>query len=465
MNIEKIISSGESETVEFKETFDREAIESICAFANTMGGIIIIGVSDRGKINGIQVGKETLKQWSNRIFQTTEPAVIPDIKIEIVEGKTIVLITISEFPIKPVSIKGRCYKRVANSNKLMSSKEITELYLYSTGSSWDAFPAKDTELSDIDFKKVDRYIETAKRAGRRKFTEAPQQVLEKLELIKDGKPTWAAVLLFGKEPQYFLKHAKVHCGRFRKEAIIIDDSYIELDLIEQVEDVMACIRKNINVRYEITGKPQREEIWDYPLDALREAVLNAICHRDYSDSADIIIKIYDDYISIWNPGGLPPGITLQDLYDPNHPSKPRNKLIAQVFYDIGEIEKYGSGIQRMINACKNNSIPEPTFEEAFGGFHIVFRKDIYTQEYLHKLGLNERQIKAVMYVKEKGRITNKGYQEINQTTRETSKRDLDMLVNKGVLTRKGKGRNVYYELGQVGQKWVKNGSNITNRKN
>ena len=447
MNIKEIIKHGESETVEFKENFDREAIETAGAFANTRGGVLLIGVSDKGEVKGVQLGKGTLKDWSNRIFQSTEPAIIPDIKTEELEGKSIVIITIPEFPIKPVSVKGKCYKRVANSNKLMTAKEITELYLYSTGSSWDSFPMEDAELNDIDSEKVERYIETARRAGRRKFMENPLQVLEKLELIKKGKPTWAAILLFGKEPQRFLRQAKVHCGRFKGEATIIDDNYIEQDLIEQVEDVMTCIKKNISVRYEITGKPQREEIWDYPLDALREAVLNAICHRDYTDPADTIIKIYDDYISIWNPGGLPPGITLEDLYKPNHPSKPRNRLIAQVFYDLGEIEQYGSGIQRMINACKTHGIPEPIFEEAFGGFQVIFRKDIYTEEYLRKVGLNERQIKAVMYVKEKGRITNKEYQEITGVKKRQASEDLNQLEEKGVLVRIGTtGKGVYYVL-------------------
>jgi ATP-dependent DNA helicase RecG len=218
--------------------------------------------------------------------------------------------------------------------------------------------------------------------------------------------------------------------------------------LEQVEEVMDFIRKNINVRFVITGKPQREEIWEYPLDALREAVINAICHRDYADNADILIKIYDDRITIWNPGGLLPGMTIEELYDPNHSSKPRNKLIAQIFYDVGLIERYGSGIQRIMNACKSSNLPMPVFDEKFGGFLVVFRKDLYTEEYLKELGLKERQIKAVMYVKERSKITNKEYQEINKTTRETSKRDLEVLVNKDVFKRKGKGRNVYYELGQ-----------------
>ena len=124
----------------------------------------------------------------------------------------------------------------------------------------------------------------------------------------------------------------------------------------------------------ITGKPRREQVWDYPLEALREAVVNAVCHRDYGDTADIQIKVFDDHIRIWSPGFLPFGVTIEDLYRRTHASRPRNKLIAQVFYDLEIIERYGSGIQRMLDACKDAGLPEPTLEESTGGFLITFRK-------------------------------------------------------------------------------------------
>jgi len=216
-------------------------------------------------------------------------------------------------------------------------------------------------------------------------------------------------------------------------------------IVEQIDEAMDFIKKNINVRFEITGKPQREEIWDYPLDALREAVVNAVCHRDYSDNSDIQIKIYDDRFYIWNPGGLPYGITVDDLYKPGHPSKPRNKLIAQIFYDMGIIEKYGSGAQRMITACKEAGLPEPKFEECFGGFSVTFQ--IYTEEYLREMGLNERQIKAVMYVKETGEINLSSFKSIvTGVSEKTLYRDLQDLVSKGVLKQIGEKKWRKYKL-------------------
>jgi len=193
---------------------------------------------------------------------------------------------------------------------------------------------------------------------------------------------------------------------------------------------------------------QRKDVWDYPLPAIREACINALIHRDYMDSAEIQIKIYDDHIWFWNPGGLPEGITIEDLKK-EHASRPRNKLIAMTFYYAGLIERWGTGTKRIVDLCKEQGLPEPEFKEEFGGFSVVFWKDIYNEEYLRKLGLSERQIKAVLYVKENGKITNREYQKINNCSRNTASNDLKKLVLKGVLKESGKkGAGSYYEIAQ-----------------
>jgi ATP-dependent DNA helicase RecG len=269
-----------------------------------------------------------------------------------------------------------------------------------------------------------------------------------LELLKDGKATWAAILAFGREPQRPLLQSAVHCGRFRIDKTqIIDDLMVETDLIGQVDEVMKFITRHISVRYEFEGKPKRKEVWEYPLEAIREAVINAVVHRDYTAPSNVQVEIYDGRIEIWNPGRLLPGITIEDLYKKEHKSVIRNKLIAQIFYDIGYIEKYGSGTIKIIDLCKRGRIPLPEFKEVSGGFSVVFRKDIYTEEYLRNLGLNERQIQAVMYVKEKGKITNKGYREITGLSDEGARIDLNTLVEKKILLLRGKGRSVHYILG------------------
>jgi ATP-dependent DNA helicase RecG len=237
----------------------------------------------------------------------------------------------------------------------------------------------------------------------------------------------------------------IHCGKFKEETMVIDDRMIEGAIIEQIEEAMDFIRKNINVRFVMTGKPAREEVWDYPLEALREAVINAVCHRDYTVPSNTEVRIYDNELIVWNPGGLPLGLTVEDLYKP-HPSILRNKGIGGIFYDMGLVEQWGSGIDKMRGACIKAGIPEPKFEE-HQGFRVIFRKDIYTEEYLQKLGLNERQIKAAMYVKQKGRITNREYREMFNIKNRMALMDLSDLCNKRIMTRVGKtGRATEYIL-------------------
>jgi len=450
MKIKKLIEKGESANIEVKQNFSREAIETAVAFANTKGGIILVGITDSGRITGTSIGKETLKDWSNQISQISEPSIHPEIELIEIDNKTIVKIFIKEYPLKPISIRGRCFKRIKNSNYQMAPSEITEMHLQSTGNSWDALPARDNTANELDSEIIEEFIKRSSDAGRKKFQirDSHVEILTKLELIKKNQPSWASVLLFGKNPQSPLTQATVHCGRFKGKTTIIDDRLISGSIMHQVDEVMDFIRKNINVEFRITGKPQREEIWDYPLDALREAVTNAICHRDYSELPDIQIKIYDDFIQIWNPGFLPFGITIDDLYDPLHTSKPRNKLIAQIFYDIGFIERYGSGIQRMIDECNKMKIPEPEFAEKFGGFSITFKKDMFTYEYLSGLKLNDRQIKAVLQIKTKGTISNQQYRKLFNISDRLARFDLNSLCKQGILEKFGgeTGRNIVYNL-------------------
>ena len=449
MNLLDHIITGESEIIEFKEKFDERTVESTVAFANTKGGIIFIGISDTNEIKGIELGKETINQWINRISQSTEPRIVPEIEKIQINEKTVVAVQITEYPIKPVSTKGRCFKRVDRSNRVMNAQEIAQIHLHSTGLSWDKYPAKNARLEDLDLEKIKRYMQKAKETGRKRIgaDEEPVQVLEKMNLINEGHPTWAAVLLFCKGSYNLISQAAIHCGRFKEGNIVIDDRMIAGTVFEQIDEAMDFILKNINVEFVMTGKPTRDQVWDYPLEALREALINAVCHRDYTILSNIEIRIYDDKLVVRSPGGLPFGITLEELYKP-HSSTLRNKGLAEVLYDTELIEQWGSGIEKMQKYCLDAGLPEPTFEE-YQGFQVVFRKDIYDEEYLHDLNLNERQIKAVMYVKGTGtgKITNKEYRDVCDTSERTSSRDLADLVASGLFEQIGTtGKGTVYVL-------------------
>ncbi|MDZ4198625.1 MAG: helix-turn-helix domain-containing protein, partial [Kiritimatiellia bacterium] len=373
--IADMIARGESETVEFKTSFNKDVIETAVAFANHRGGTILIGVSDDGGVIGQLFGKEALRDYVNRVAVATEPSIIPDAEKHSTSAGEIIILSITEFPLKPVATQGRCYRRSGSTTRQMTPSEIAEMHLHSTGQSMDAVIVARKSRDDLDLDAVRDYMRRATAQGRRTFAEQddPWLVLKKLELVKsESEITRAAILLFGKNPQSPLTQAVVHAGRLREKVHIMDNRIIEGSIIEQVEETVEFIKRNLHVRFEITGEPQRKEIWDYPLMALREATVNAICHRDYGDTADIQIKIFEEALQIWSPGFLPFNMTIEDLFNPEHTSKPRNKLIAQIFYDIGLIERYGSGIRRILKACQEANLPEPLFENFSGGFRIKF---------------------------------------------------------------------------------------------
>jgi ATP-dependent DNA helicase RecG len=359
----KVIKQGESETFEFKQSFNKsEVSETLSAMANRNGGNILIGVTNKGEIKGAQLGKETFQEWLNFIGQLTEPKLIPSIYEEEVKGKTIARIEIPSYPIKPVTCAGRVYLRVTSSNKQLTSKEISELHLQSTNSSWDAYVAKEKAIKDISLTKVKSFIRTVNSEGRRKLDGDIKHMLRKMNLVIKDKPTWACFLLFRKNLEDF-PQAVIRIGRFKGSSTIIDDKTINGDLISQVDEVVTAIQRNIRVRYEIKGRIKRHEVWDYPIEALREIILNAICHRDYNDNADIQIKIFEDRIIFWNPGKLQFDVTIEQLLADQHISKPRNRFIAQAFYDLGEIERFGSGIKRVFDLCEAAELPKPQIRE------------------------------------------------------------------------------------------------------
>ncbi len=441
-DLSKLLNNGESETVEFKKSFDKEVIETVVAMANRRGGYILVGVKDDGKIIGVTVQQNTLVNWINEIAQKTEPKILPEITSVEVESKTVVIISVDESPIKPVMYRGRAYLRVNASNGRLTPKEISELFEMSTGMSWDYYPVKAT-VDDLDFETVRKFSRMAK------LDYGEMEILKKLHLLREDKVTRAALLLFGKDPQEMFMNAVIRVGRFR-DSEIIDSVDIKGNLFEQVENAMDAVKKHLNRKFVIEDL-QRREVWDYPLEALREGIINAIIHRDYRRPEEIQIKIYDDHITIWNPGELPYDLSVEDLYR-EHASHPRNRLIAEVFYLAGYIEKWGSGTLRILSAFKNAGLPEPRFEEKGAGVLLTLWKDLYNEENLRKMGLNERQIKAVLYVKEHGRITNADYREMFDVSNKTAYLELDDLVKRGILAKVGSGRTVHYVLG--GNDWV-----------
>ncbi len=366
--ITEMIQAGESQTLEFKSSFDKETIETLVAFANAQGGTILVGVADDGSVKGITTGKETLNEWLGQVKSSTSPSIIPDITPYRVSGKTIVLLRVHEYPVKPINTKGKYYKRVASSNHQLGLSEITDLYMQSLQLSWDSYTASHETLDSLSVDKIDKFISKVNECGRFTLDSSPLLALEKLKLINGNSPTWAAMLLFANNP---LRH-HIHIGRFKTSTLIIDDRQITGTLFEAVEQAMQFIVSHVSVSFHFDGSLQRKERFAYPLPALREALLNAVVHRDYANSSDIQIKIYDDRLTIFSPGKLYGGLTIAELATDCYQSQTRNKLVAEAFYLTKNIEKYGSGLIRI--RAELEAYPEVSFkvEETAGGVLISF---------------------------------------------------------------------------------------------
>lgn len=365
--MQKGIPSRESGVVEFKSSFNTTVIECLVAFANTKGGVVYVGVSDGAEVKGVTLGKETVAQIINEIKGKTSPSLIPMVEILDDEGKKVLALSVSEYPIKPVSTQGRYYKRVGNSNHLMTTSEVVDMHLQTLNSSWDAYPDVLHDMDTISLEKVQKAIDRMRGRGR-DVTEDPLSFLLKYNLIREGRPTNAAYLLFKREDCYL---STVELGFFQDDITIKDSDRSKSDLLTQVEEVMTFVRKHINKKVIITGEAENRERWDYPLEAIREIVMNMIVHRDYRSSADSIVKVYPDKIEFYNPGRLPEGVTVEALLSNTYRSQPRNKLIADFCKDLGLIEKYGSGVRRVIALFKSVGIPVPVFTEMSGGVNVT----------------------------------------------------------------------------------------------
>lgn len=370
---------------EFKSSFSDAVIESLVAFTNTKGGKVLIGVNDKGQpLKGFTIGAESIQSWINEVKNKTQPNIIPDAEMIMFNGIEIGELSVKEFPIKPVSYKGRYFKRVKNSNHQLSLNEISEMHLKTFNSSWDSHVNPLHTVDSISLDKVTEFISKCNKDKEVLIQDDAITVLNKFHLIKEGGITSACYLLFGRG---YIFDANIELGRFSTPTSIKDGLTVRSDLFTEVEEVLTFIKKHINKEYIITGDPQRKEMWQYPLNALREIIINMIVHRDYMNAGDSSVKIYNNHIEFFNFGKLPDEISLAQLLSGNYTSRARNKMIASSFKEAQLIEKYGSGIKRIQEGFVNYGLPEPIFEEFQGGFRVT----VYSgQESISPLKVGEK---------------------------------------------------------------------------
>lgn len=447
--LKNIIGKDESDTMEWKPSLSQidEIVKAVSGFSNEKGGKIIVGVSRTGEILGVDIGKNTIEQLTNKIVDNTDPKVYPSISVKSVQGKKIIVIQVKESTDKLVLAFGRPYKRIGKSTLRMIRDEYERVILekHKEKLQFDKQVCKEATLEDIDKEEIIRFLKKYKieRNLEVDFKASIKEVLEKLSLVTNGKLTNAAILLFGKDPQRFFMQATAKCAKFKGNEPLefIDMKVFRKNIIEQREDIIEFIKEHIKLHAEIV-ETERVEKWEYPIEAIREAVTNAICHRDYELHGNVQIRIFDDRLEVWGCGPLPLPLTPDDLKR-KHKSILRNPLIGKCFFLIKYIEEWGTGTNRMIKWCLKYGLPEPIFEEVAGDFVVTFRK--YVDENMLK-ELSNRQRRIVDYLRKHKKIDRSETINLLNVSKNTTLRVLSGLQTIGVVKRTGKGKNICYVL-------------------
>ncbi|MFH0775097.1 MAG: DUF4062 domain-containing protein [bacterium] len=352
--------------------------------------------------------------------------------------------------------KGHCYQRFNTITELKNGLFLSLIdFLKSKGivskNAFDESVCEDVTFDDIDEEKVRWFLGVAR--NKRKYPididTSVKDMFIHLNLLNGDKLTKAAILLFGKAPSRHLRQAEIKCIQLagtQFEKPFSSYQIYNANLFEQIDKAVAFVLDSIKfpvIQQEHTAQVKRQH--EIPVFVIQEAIVNAAIHRDYNNTGAVQVMVFIDHVEILNPGGLTNHLTVEKLKK-HHTSYPTNSLIAHVVYLADYAQKAGSGTIEMVKQCRVGRIPEPEFVSTRQDFKAIIARDIYTESALNKLGLNERQKKAIQYVKEKGKITNKEYREMFSITDRTALYDLTGLCSKRVFERLGKQAEAQYML-------------------
>ena len=435
----------ETQNIEYKQSWHDDYLKWICGFANAQGGRIYIGKDDAGKTVGIKDYKELIVDLPNKIKNNL--GITAEVNLLQENDKHFVEITVQPYSV-PISLRGRYYFRCGSVMQELTGAALNEFLLKRSGHTWDDVIETRATFDDIDERTVKIFLRKAEEAGRLPDSDglSTPELLEKLRLTKNGELKRAAIVLFGKDPGSFYPNTFVKIGKFEDDDFTIRFQETEEgNIIQVLDNVLRTLDYKFLIRNISFVGMNRIENLEYPIVALREMLLNALIHRNYM-GAPTQLRVYDNKLTLWNHGTLPEGITL-DRLTKHHSSFPRNPVLAEACFRGGFIDAWGSGIMKILNSCKMAGLPAPIIEEDCGGLIVRLFKDRFAEEELQQLGLNNRQIKAVLYVKERGKITNKEYQEINSVAKPTASRDLSELTDTyKIFKNSGVGAGSIYEL-------------------
>ena len=436
----------ENKNTEYKESWRDEYIKWICGFANANGGKIYIGIDDNGLVKGLPDAKKLLEEIPNKTKDIL--GILVDVNLKTKAKKNYLQIVVEPYPY-PVSYKGQYHYRSGSTKQELKGAALDKFLLKKQGKRWDAVPQPKLSIRELA-KSAFEYFKN-KAAGTKRITpevlkDKPEVLMQKLHLKTDtGYFKRAAILLFHPDPEKYITGAYIKIGFFNTDDDLAFQDELHGHLFEQVEKTMdLLLTKYLKATISYKGLNRREQ-YPVPETALREALLNAVVHKDYSSGNPVQISVYTNKIIIWNEGQLPDDWTVESLKT-KHPSRPYNPDIANCFFRAGLIEAWGRGTIKILNECRQAKVALPVFKYDLSGFVIEFSYTIKNETILSTSNRNNLTAKIIALVEQDETITIAQLANKTGVTIVTIKRILRELQKNGVIKRDGNNRTGLWKI-------------------
>ena len=448
---------GEKQNVEWKVKWKDDYLAWLCGFANTQGGKLYIGVDDSGVVIGVHNLHKLLEDLPNKIRDAM--GIIVNINLLQKNNKEYIEIEVPPYPI-PISCKGSYYYRSGSTNQTLSGPELERFILHRRGATWDNMPLPTFTIEDIDegaVKKFKKWAISKGRIDRDVLDEHTEVLMEKLHLLNAGCLTNAAMLLFSEDPEKWQLGAYTKIGYFESDADLMYQDEVRGSILVQIDKIVELVYlKYMKAKITYEGM-QRIEKYFVPEAALREALLNALCHSNYSRGIPVQISVYEDKLYIANGGQLPESWTIDNLMT-KHISIPFNPNVAHVFYLAGFIESWGRGIEKICNVCQEEGIAKPQFTINPGDIMIKFSApeerivrsstsggtERVTEGVTEKV--TEVEAKVISLLREDPAYTYAVLSERTSISRKTISLKIKILKEKGILERVGSDTKGYWKI-------------------
>ena len=418
----------ESQNIEWKESWREDYFKWVCGFANAQGGTLFIGKNDDGQVKHLPNARKLLEDIPNQARDIL--GLILDVNLHTEGKKEYLEIVVEPYPF-PISLRGKYYYRSGSTLQELKGAALTKFLLERQGKKWDGVPVPNidfTSLKDETFSFFKSKAAKSKRIEPDDLQENNLELLENLHLYLEEEKMLkrAAILLFHPNPEKYVTGAYIKIGFFESDDDLKFQDEVKGNLIEQAEEALDLLRTKYDTANISYKEGSREEKFTFPQDAIREALLNAIAHKDYSSGIPIQISVYRNKIIFWNEGQLPENWTV-DRLTRKHPSKPFNPDIANALFRAGYIESWGRGTIKIINACKEHKIAPPIFSNNPPDFQVeLFR---YSDEGLKEMGVKKELRQIVLHIQANETITNSQVQKLCDVSKATATRYLNDLEN------------------------------------